>query len=123
MDFDIVKRQIIQEYLKIYGEIRETDEWSLRKCIKVFEYYYTRYYEVIGNEHPHLSNKTISNIIMNLPYFSADEQHGTVYDFSPEQYPALIDAYFSQDFQDCNYSISHFMSGEIRMMRVYESIY
>ena len=123
MDFDIVKRQIIQEYLKLYGWINETDEWSLRECIEVFEYFYTRYYEVFGSEHPHLSNRTISNIIMSLPYCTAEDQHETMYDFTPDQYPEMIDAYFSQDFPNCNYSIAHFMSGEIRMMRFYETLY
>ena len=123
MDFDIVKRQVVIEYLKLYGNPKEGDTWSLWECIEIFRYYYERYYKVFGVEHPHLSSKSISTIISNLPYFSTDTPHNVEYDFTPDEYPIMIDAYFSQDFTNCNYSIAHFMSGDIRMLRVYECIY
>ena len=44
-------------------------------------------------------------------------------DILPNDYPALIEAYFSQDFKNCDYSIAHFMSGDIRALRYYEALY
>ena len=122
MNFDIVKRQIEQEYIKIYGDTRQDDIWSLEICVEIFNYYYQRYYETFGVNHPHLSNKSVSHIILNLPYCDS-EYHGECYDLEPEDYPPIIDAYFKQHFSYCNYSISHFMSGEIRMLRFYETLY
>ena len=40
-----------------------------------------------------------------------------------EDYRTLIPAYFLIDFQNCDYGISHFFSGEIRMNRYYETLY
>lgn len=121
MDFIIVKRQVIKEYLNIYGDIRKDDTWSLENCISVFEYFYDLYEGTFGVEHPHISNKTVRDIIEKFPFLSS-ECNG-VYDLTPEDYPVMIESYFTQAFQNCNYSISHFMSGEIRSLRYYETLY
>lgn len=49
--------------------------------------------------------------------------YGQIYDIEPEDYPDMIDAYFRQRFENCNYSIAHFMSGNIRVLRYYEELY
>ena len=121
MDFNIVKRQIINEYLKLYGDIRKDDTWSLENCIAIFDYYYKLYECTFGVEHPHITNKTVRDIIEKLPFLSSD--CNGVYDITPEDYPVMIEAYFTQAFQNCNYSISHFMSGDIRNLRYYETLY
>ncbi len=118
----IVLRQIIIEYIDLYGSDRCGEEWSLQDCINVFSYYYQRYDEIFQRKHPRLKNKTIRAIIKKLPYVLDDLNRDI--DLYPESYPKLIDAYFEQDFgPDCDYSIQHFMSGVIRALRYYEEEY
>ena len=123
MDFTIVKRQIISQYISLYGSDRENDTWSLEACIKVFRYFYRAYYQAFGCPHPYLRNQTIREIISGFPRLSGD---GYLYGelLAPKEYPVMIDAYFEQDFgPDCDYSIQHFMSGVIRALRYYEEEY
>ena len=122
MDFTIVKRQIILEYVKLYGSDRYGEEWSLEDCIDVFRYFYREYEAIFNRKHPKLKNKTIQDIIKRLPY-TIDASDIDI-DLDPDMYPTLIDAYFEQDFgPDCDYSIQHFMSGMIRALRFYEELY
>lgn len=119
MDFNIVKRQIILEYLNLNGSDHEGEVWSLRDCINVFRYYYGRYREVFRKDHPHISNDTVSKIIEALPRIP-DEYGGTLIELEPEDYKILIDAHFETQYPKCNYSIAHFMSGKIRLLRYYK---
>ena len=118
----IVKRQIILEYIRLYGSDRYGEEWSLQDCIDVFDYFYRRYDKIFHRPHPRLKSKTIREIIEKLPY-TIDELDRDI-DLDPDMYPTLIDAYFQQDFgPDCDYSMQHFMSGMIRALRYYEELY
>ena len=121
-NFTIVKRQIILEYIKLYGSDCPDDTWSLEACIDAFRYFYRRYEKTFGRYPPRLANKTIRSIIQRFPYLD-DSAMGRAYDITPDEYPALIDAYFRQDFENCNYSIAHFMAGDIRTLRFYEELY
>lgn len=123
MDFTIVKRQIIGEYISLYGNDRPGETWSLESCLNVFRYFYYRYRETFGTDHPNLTNATINRIILDFPYLDDENRNHDVIELEPESYQTLIDAYFMQDFDNCNYSIAHFMSGNIRMLRFYEELY
>lgn len=125
-DFNIVKRQIITEYLRQYGNDCPNDEWSLGNVIDVFRKFYRKYQMRFSKAHPKLSSKTVREIIVKLPHLYEDVAYGALGDcieLTPEHYDTLIDAYFDQAFEDCNYSMAHFMSGKIRELRVYERIY
>lgn len=122
MDFTIVKRQIITEYINLYGSDQPDSIWSLEACIDVFRYYYRQYYRVFGEEHPRLSNSTIRRIIEDFPYLWDDDMERG-FDANPDMYPAMIDRYFQQEFVNCDYSIAHFMSGKIRTLRFFEELY
>lgn len=124
-DFNIVKRQVITEYVELFGNARKGDVWSLGDCLNVFRYYFIRYEQKTGQAHPHLSNETIKDIILKFPYLDAEcpNDHSANYDLEPQNYDLLIDKYFEQTFNDCNYSIAHFMSGNIRTLRFYEELY
>ena len=146
MDFNIVKRQIIGEYIALYGSDRKDEQWNLGNVLNVFRYYYRYYMDAIKKDHPKLTNKAIRDIIIKLPYtveIQGEEDVDALYEayqkgsekgycpiddlalieLSPEEYPLLIQGYFQQNFDGCNYSISHFMSGNIRTMRFYETLY
>ena len=123
MDFSIVRRQIIMEYLKLYGSDCESSEWSLRVCLHLFKFYYEKYKNAFGEDHPRLSNRTINRILASFPSVSDEigKCSGDI-DFSPEDYPALIERYFSSKM-NCDFSIAHFMSGNIRTVLYYETLY
>lgn len=121
-NIEIVKRQIISVYLDLYGSDRRDEIWSLGDCIDVFRYFYRRYIEIFDLWPPRISNETVKNIILKFPYLRDD--FNREFDLSPEDYPPMIDAYFYQHFEDgCNYSIAHFMSGNIRALRYFETLY
>lgn len=123
MDFTIVKRQIIIEYTDLYHGDRYGESWSLEDCLDVFRYFYRRYAAIFGEDHPRLKNKTIREIIERFPSMEDENLDYTKHYLEPDEYPTLIDAYFEQDFPDCDYSIAHFMSGRIRLLRYYEELY
>ena len=113
MDFEIVKRQIFKAYRK-YGDFYWT--WELDEFIDVFDYYYRGFQKRFGRSHPRLSTDAIE-MVMNRLETSED---GLPYD--PEETKALIDQYLQADL-DCDYCIAHFVSGDIRAMRLFEAGY
>lgn len=123
MDFNIVKRQIISAYLSIYGTDNSDKQWSLGDCLDVFRYYYRAYKAKFKRDHPKLKTSTIKEIIYALPE-AVDEDTDTTFDLDPTDYPDLIKVYFKSTFAEgCDYSIAHFMSGKIRLMKYYEALY
>ena len=115
-DFEIVRRQIIRMYRQ--SNLNGDRTWTLDAVLEIFQYFYSRYTDNFGVDHPRLKSATILTIINSLPFF--DE--GMERPLDPDDYYDLIDSYFQQDFKRCNYSMSHFMSGDIRLYRVYETM-
>lgn len=107
-DFGVVKRQIHSQYR--YAEIY----WSEEEVVEVFRCFYECYRMAFHEDHPRLSNANILKIICALPI----DDEGN--EFIAEEYPDLIEAYFNTEFYHCNYSMLHFMSGQIRMIRAYD---
>ena len=91
MNFDIVKRQIIQEYLKLYGTDHGKGAFSLGDCITIFRYFYNEYYNCFHEDHPRLRNDTIREIIEAFPFKCWVLLERTCFDFEPGDYPAMID--------------------------------
>lgn len=116
-NFEIVRQQIKTAYHAIENQMPE--EWSLPDCTSLFEYYFQQYQMVFKREHPHMRTQTIQQIIAALP--AIEDQYGREFDLDPNDYPALIADYFEHDFgRCCNYSMAHFISGDIRLMRCYD---
>lgn len=120
LDFNIVKRQVIGEYLRIYGSDREGEDFSLTDCLNVFRYFYRKYKTVIGVDHPRLSKQTIYRILIDIPFVDKEDKGGLIV---PSDYRSMIDKYFSTSFLDCDYSIAHFMSAGVKVCRFYEAVY
>lgn len=112
-DFGVVRRQIIKAYR--LSDLNSSRTWSLETVMGIFEYFYDKYEAVFGVGHPHLRTETILTIINSLP--SCDDL-----DFEPDFYQDMIDNYFEQTFVRCNYSMPHFMSGDVRLYRAYEAM-
>lgn len=111
--FLVVMRQIH----RMYPESGLSDRmWTEADVVDVFRTFYERYEYEFECPHPRLTNKTILSVMQSLPEDSA----GMAYEF--EEYPDLIEQYFAQDFgSQCDYSIAHFVSGDIRLYRSYEA--
>lgn len=108
----------------VYRDLKSP--FSLDEVLDIFDYFFQAYEEAMGEPHPAIRREQIRNIIERMPYTGREGcgfDNSSVF-FSPEDYPAMIDNYFSTDFdKGCNYRINHFFSGAIRELRAYEEIY
>lgn len=106
-----------------YEKIKQSGDYpySLDEVLSVFDTFFISYEQYMGEKHPALKREQIKNIITAMPYVD-DRCHG-IQDIEVENYEEMIDAYFNTNFQNCDYRISHFMAGEIRTMRIFETMY
>ena len=113
-DFNIVCRQIFKAYSdKGYWS------WTYHDFVRVFERFYGMYAMRRGCWHPHLTTETIGRVMRSL----IEDDNGVLY--SPEDYmeSELFDAYFETRFKpECDYSIVHFTSGDVRQYKSYEAV-
>ncbi len=114
LDFGIVKRQVINAYFKLNKN--STLAWSLDDVMMFFKIFYAYHSKYAPYEHPHLKSESIEWIILNV---SNDD----TMEYNLDTYKAIIPQYFRTRFDDCDYSILHFMSGDIRLLRYYETCY
>lgn len=113
MDFDIVVRQIFKAYRS--GSYK----WSYPDFVRVFERFYSMYAEYMGRGHPRLKTETIGRVMASL----VEDDNGMLY--APEDYldSDIIEKYFDTVFnRGCDYSIVHFISGDVRMFKSYEAV-
>ena len=125
MDYDYFDRQVIHQYLDLFGADQE--QWSIGDVLRVCKYFFTEYKQHRGVEHPHLSNQTIRKIIQALPdlgnslsVYGLELYEGL--ELVPDSYPWIIDKYF-EDMErkpNINPTISHFFSGNVRAIRYAE---
>lgn len=144
-DFKILQRQIITAYRRA-----DIKAWSLEEVIDFFAIFYSKYQQATGREHPRLTTGTIEKIISKIPYLYIHDEYRCCRDMRAvggydrgacedceeqeycgdmiegltlEDYENMMDVYFKQYFPNCDYSLAHFMSGDIRLMRFYEACY
>lgn len=88
MDFDIVVRQIFKAYKT--GSYR----WDYPDFVKVFERFYTMYFEAMGQSHPHLRTETIGRVMTLL----TEDVNGMYY--IPDDYldSDIFECYFRTEF-------------------------
>lgn len=111
INYDILKKQISKslDHNDIY------DSYSRTEITNIIVYFYHRYRDYFGVEHPCISQSCMDNVVCDL---LADPSG--VLDISTEIYAPLIDQYFETELS-CDYRIMHFMSGQIREFRNYET--
>ena len=87
----------------------EKDSFETAEVIEVVRTYYEKYREEIGQPHPRLNDKTMMFVVGQ--YLKGFEEGGT----SVQTYRDLIDFHFSTEYRgNIDWTIQHFMSGEIR---------
>lgn len=119
------KKKFRQIAKKAYDRMEDTvNRYSLEEYIAIFEHFFSRYAEKRGEDHPPIGCENIQRIMERMPYMGApDESIGgrDMFDYTADMYPAMIDQYFrTRFFPGCDYRIFHFMSGNVRELRVYE---
>lgn len=102
---------------------RVTTPYTLQEVLMVFEYFFNAYMNATGEAHPPIKKEQIARIIEAMPFYDKAPNTPGYSDIAPEDYPILIDKYFETPFQDCDYRINHFFSGDIRTLRMYEELY
>ena len=116
-DFDIFTRVCTQAY-------KEVDTpYTLQEVLDVFEYFFDAYREAMGEDHPPICKAQIARIIKAMPFYDKPPNAPGYSDIEPDSYPVLIDAYFHTPFQNCDFRVNHFFSGDVRTMRMYEELY
>jgi hypothetical protein len=97
--------------------------YSLDDVLLVFRHYFQRYEETFKAVHPNIRLAQIERLIIAMPYIDGDEKSGAGGYITVDEYTAMIDAHFKTQYRSCDYNINHFFSGDIRLLRYYETAY
>lgn len=110
-NFDILKKQISKslDHNNVY------DSYSRTEITNIIVYFYRRYRDYFGVDHPCINQSCMDNVVCDL----LSDPSG-VSDLSTEYYAPIIDQYFETELS-CDYRIMHFMSGQVREFRNYET--
>jgi len=120
-DFGILYKQLDICYMNL-TDTYESMNYSVAEYKDVFTYFYRCYQNIFGNHHPMLNNYNIKSVMVKLPYVELEDYDEIVVDAESNIY--MIDYYFDQDFgSNCNYSILHYVSGDIRKYAYYKTLH
>jgi hypothetical protein len=87
------------------------------KKIKTIAYFLDIFQATQGDQHPYLKPDQWQRAIDNILTLDGE-------DLEEDDIETIIDSYFGTKFQQgCNYSILHFISGDIKNLRFYEKLY
>ena len=96
--------------------------------MEIFKCFYDTHEKYRGEQHFRLHPSQINNIILKMVECEDFMYEGSSIEFSPEDYPALIEDYYSKydkrnnnDFYKPN--IEHFFSGKTRALCFYEACF
>ena len=105
---------------KAYDRLEEAP-YIYEETKEIIHYYFWKYEKATGRPHP---NITVDKLVVIIDCMACISNEYENVDFEPENYQALIDQHFKTRYQKgCDYSISHFFSGDIRLLRYYEVLY
>ena len=83
---------------------------------KIVDYYYLKYEELTGNQHPIINQEAMDRVVENI----CTHPLVNVY---VDDYKLMIDKHFKTKYEDCDYNICHFASEGILSNRFYETCY
>lgn len=106
---------------EVYEEVDTS--YTLQDVLAVLRYFLAAYEFHRGEVHPNIRRGQLRRIIRAMDTYELDGLIGGQPDVDPDDYPALIDAYFETSFPRCDYRINHFFSGKIRALRAFESVF
>lgn len=115
MNYNIFDRLVASVY-------RQEDTWPLESYIHVFHKFFDEYDATFAEPHPHISRANIRKLMDEMPWLTLAER-GVSEPLNLDSYDAMIERYFEIDWENCDYNINHFFSGQIRELRFYETCY
>lgn len=90
--------------------------YSFSEVMAVFRCFFQWYRLFCGEDHIPLRSEQIRAIIGAMPFVW--DGYSEI-DFPADEYPRMIEAYFSSRYRNCNYRIFHFFSGDVRRFLLY----
>ena len=112
-DWSILEKQIINSCNKVAAD-------DPQPYIDIIEYYYQSYINTFHEEHPRLSKKSMDSVVSAIQC-GTDLMRDDRLDV--DMYRDMIDKHFQTQYQNCDYSICHFMTEGICNNRFHESCY
>lgn len=113
MNMSIFRNQVRNAFKEISG----SSNWTEEDYVDFFCIFFRLHKWKVGSDHYNIPTKRLIGIMEELSYVT--DEHGHIIEIFPEDSEAIICQYFRTEF-DCDYSIYHFMSGNIRLYRLYE---
>lgn len=86
---------------------------ALKRFVECYETY-------MESPHPKLTIEQWEKAHDSMLYI---ESNGIDHEFDVEDEEEMIYSYFETEFNDCNYSVLHYISGDLRAVRFYDVIY
>lgn len=120
MNWEIFTRIVKAIYKHDDFEPQGSERYTVDEYLNIFGYFFDFYKAMTGEDHPPLKRGHIKDIMERLPYAIYDGEIGGV-DICAAAYPELIEDYFGTQFRNCDYRIFHFMSDNVRILRMYET--
>lgn len=98
--------------------------YNFEDALAVFRYYFSWYEYARHRRHPNIRLPQIESILVAMPYVE-EHCHKQIetYDIELKDYSEIIPQHFKTRYARCDYNINHFFSGDIRMLRYYETCY
>lgn len=100
------------ERAKISANRLGLDTDTCDEVLKIIKYFLIKYQENRAEQHPVINQNVMDNVVESLT-------DGMI-DASLELYADVIDDYFHQNLK-CDYRLPHFVSGDVRKYRCYET--
>lgn len=103
--------------------LAENFSLSLEYYLDIINFYLNTYETTMGEQHP-IMNKSNWNKVLEALSTLEDQQRDIDFDVDFESEENMIEQYFNTDFgPTCDRNILHYISGDIRVNRMYEVAY
>ena len=114
-DFMVVERQ----FRKACKELEAENVDDVLYVVKKFYQCWFRNFGWSGEPPRRLSQREVEQCVRSM--WEYEDDSGCIEYIELWEYDDLIEKYFEIDFPDCDYSLTHFLSGKIRKYRLYET--
>lgn len=114
--FDLINQ--ITEVFYSDPETFSSGGCTLENYIDTITYFYREYKRINRLNHPRITNEQMYWVMDQL--FCTIENEHVVMFFDPDECFDYIDEYFRTEYRNCDYSIRHFVSGDIRLYLTYK---
>lgn len=101
----------------------ENTVYPLNETLEVFRLYFLYYEQYFKQPHPNIRQVQIEHIIAAMPILEDASIGYKSFDVDLDCYKEMIPQHFKTPYKRCDYNINHFFSGDIRLLRFYETCF